>query len=203
LELLFVNNDPPRVTANLSSSSISTTVPRVKPLSLIDLEDISEDSEDDEILLSSLSNHHRTVELVDPSQKIEDYLEVNVNDEIVTPVPIDQATSSDTQQQKQRKACRSKEARNRRNRKRNRQLRPDRDRHVIYRQVYHRFNLKQLREFVADLNIRHAHVKPTRSSDMVSIGWKKSELVDRYFDQLPGDIFDKEHYYNYRRKKHR
>ena len=48
--------------------------------------------------------------------------------------------------------------------------------------------------------ILNAHLKLDTSSNWLSIGCKKSTSVERYFDRLPSDLFDEEHYYLYKRK---
>jgi hypothetical protein len=183
LSLLFINTDPPREVqiSSLITLKSSSDVTRLSYLN--DLEDISEDENDeDEILLSSVSNH-RVVE--------------------VNHISNDQPVKSSNEERKVRKSTRSSEARTRRNREKTRKMRSYRDQHVIYRQVYHQFKFHQIKKIIeVDLGIRYAHLKPIKSLNMVSIGWKHSDLVDRYFDKLPGDIFDKAHYIRYRRKKH-
>ncbi|CAF1564425.1 unnamed protein product [Rotaria sordida] len=77
-----------------------------------------------------------------------------------------------------------------------------RDRHIIYRNVYHRFTLKQIKNILRDRDVRYVHPKLDKSSRILSIGMKKSSLVDLYFDRIPGDLFDKFHYQQYRRQEH-
>ncbi|CAF4071321.1 unnamed protein product, partial [Rotaria magnacalcarata] len=44
-------------------------------------------------------------------------------------------------------------------------------------------------------DVRYVHLKLDKSLQVLSIGMKRSSLVDLYFDRLPGDLFDKKHYY--------
>ncbi|CAF1550995.1 unnamed protein product, partial [Rotaria sordida] len=72
-----------------------------------------------------------------------------------------------------RRKCRSTTARIRRNRKRNMVKRSYRDRHIIYRNVYHRFTLKQIKNILRDRDVRYVHPKLDKSSRILSIGMKK------------------------------
>ena len=76
-----------------------------------------------------------------------------------------------------------------------------RDRHIILRTVYHRFNISEIKNILRARDVRYVHLKLDKSSHIVSIGMKKSSLVDLYFDRLPGDLFDKEHYQQHRQRE--
>ncbi|CAF2139186.1 unnamed protein product [Rotaria magnacalcarata] len=52
-------------------------------------------------------------------------------------------------------------------------------------------------------DVRYVHLKLDKSSQVLSIGLKRSSSVDLYFDRLPGDLFDKKHYYQHRQHEHR
>ncbi|CAM4755271.1 unnamed protein product [Rotaria magnacalcarata] len=69
-----------------------------------------------------------------------------------------------------------------------------RDQHIILRIVYHRFKLHQIKNILRNRDVRYIHLKLDKSSQVLSIRMKRSSLIDLYFDRLPGDLFDKEHY---------
>ncbi|CAF2157744.1 unnamed protein product [Rotaria magnacalcarata] len=69
-----------------------------------------------------------------------------------------------------------------------------RDQHIILRTVYHRFKLHQIKNILRNRDVRYIHLKLHKSSQVLSIRMKRSSLIDLYFDRLPGDLFDKEHY---------
>ena len=96
---------------------------------------------------------------------------------------------------------RSAAARTRRNRKRNKVLRSYRDRHVLLRNVYHRFTLKQIKNILRDRDVHYVHLTFNKSSRLLSIGMKKATLVDLYSNRVPSDLFDKAHYRRYCRHK--
>jgi hypothetical protein len=54
---------------------------------------------------------------------------------------------------------------------------------------------------MVDLGLGSAHLKLNKSSSVLSIGFKKSVMVDQYFEKLPGDLFDKDHYDEHRRQR--
>jgi hypothetical protein len=54
---------------------------------------------------------------------------------------------------------------------------------------------------MVDLGLGSAHLKLNKSSSVLSIGFKKSVMVDQYFEKLPGDLFDKDHYHEHRRQR--
>ncbi|CAF1418442.1 unnamed protein product [Rotaria sordida] len=216
---LFTSNAPPH-SSSLSSStllenisedenetkstslSISNALLRSSlPLSNL-LEDISDDEgEDDEVFISSLSRHHDTDQLVNTTRHVDVFSTAIPENDVIELIPSDQELSSNELPQPRRK-CRSTTARIRRNRKRNMVKRSYRDRHIIYRNVYHRFTLKQIKNILRDRDVRYVHPKLDKSSRILSIGMKKSSLVDLYFDRIPGDLFDKFHYQQYRRQEH-
>jgi hypothetical protein len=202
--ILLENISEDESEAELTSLVIPKAPPHSSSLILSTLlEDISEgeNEEDDEIFVSSLSSQFRMKESIDPLQNAELTHGTLFDNDITDPAPLNQPLIPD-EQPKSRRTCRSAEARTRRNRKRNQALRPYRDQHVIYREVYYRFTLKQVKNILSDLGIRGVHLKPIRSTNFLSIGMKKDYLVDLYFDRLPGDLFDKKHYQQYRRHKH-
>ena len=95
---------------------------------------------------------------------------------------------------KQPSSRRSIEARKRRNQHRNRIRRASRDRHLIIRGIYHRFTLRQVKEQLMQLQIKHAHLRLDKVNRWLYIGLKRPEQIDLYFDRLPGDLFDRRHY---------
>ena len=76
-----------------------------------------------------------------------------------------------------------------------------RDRHVLLRNVYHRFTFKQIKKILRGRDVRYVHLKLHKSSRILSIGMKKATLVDLYFNRVPGDLFEKTHYRRYCRQK--
>ncbi|CAF5211181.1 unnamed protein product, partial [Rotaria magnacalcarata] len=63
--------------------------------------------------------------------------------------------------------------------------------------------LCQLKHIIRQRDVRYVHLKLDKSSQVLSIGLKRSSSVDLYFDRLPGDLFDKKHYYQHRQHEHR
>ena len=104
------------------------------------------------------------------------------------------------QPQSHHRVCRSVQARQRRNRKRNTVLRRYRNRHVVLRVVYHRFTIQLIKRVLRDLDVGYVHLTLNTSSHVLSIGMKKDSLVDLYFDRLPGNLFDQDHYHDYSRR---
>ncbi|CAF1325162.1 unnamed protein product [Rotaria magnacalcarata] len=171
-----------------STSTFNLHAPRHSSLPFSSLlEDIS-DEDDDEIFVSSISRINGTIPLINP----------------ISPVQIELAIVPATREPpKSRHTCRSLPSRIRRNYRRNAVKRSYRDRHCILRLVYHRFKLYQLKHILRQRNVRYVHLKLDKSSQVLSIGMKRSSLVDLYFDRLPGDLFDKKHYYQHRQHQHR
>lgn len=86
LDTLFTSNSLPRSTTSLSSTlftfDVRGCVAPVQPLMELQ-EDSEEDSEEEEIFLSSLTNHQRIVELVNPCQEEEEIGSVSLKCEAV------------------------------------------------------------------------------------------------------------------------
>ncbi|CAF4640267.1 unnamed protein product, partial [Rotaria sp. Silwood2] len=217
LTSLFTWNAPPH-SSSLSSSTLLKNVSEYKnetkptsasisnaprhsslPLSslLENITDEENEEEEDEIFVSSLSRHYDTNTLINSTRHVE--IEPAIVSGVVTiePAPLNQQLSANEPPQSRRN-CRSSSARTRRNHKRNMVKRLHRDQHLILRKVYHRFNLHQIKNILRNRDVQYVHLKLDKSSQVLSIGMKKSSLVDLYFDRLPGDLFDKEHYQHYR-----
>ncbi|CAF4631200.1 unnamed protein product [Rotaria sp. Silwood2] len=64
-----------------------------------------------------------------------------------------------------------------------------------FRYVYHRFSMKMIKLILHDLHINFVHIK--REKDQLIVGVKNSKLAEQLHQQLPLDIFDRQHYYNY------
>ncbi|CAF0964784.1 unnamed protein product [Rotaria sordida] len=93
---------------------------------------------------------------------------------------------------------RSAEARKRQNRKRNLYFRMQRYRYFITRPFYYRFTMKLVRHILAKHNIYYTHVKPV--DDLLLIGVKDKIIEQQNERRLPGDIFDRRHYYLFHRQ---
>ena len=89
---------------------------------------------------------------------------------------------------------RSLESRKRRNQHRNRIRRVLRDRHLMIRDVYHRFTVKQVKQQLKHLQIKNVHLRLDKLNRCLYIGLEKPERIDQYFDLIPGDLFDRRHY---------
>ncbi|CAF1401421.1 unnamed protein product [Rotaria sordida] len=92
----------------------------------------------------------------------------------------------------------SAETRKRRNRKRNLYLRMQRYRYFITRPFYYRFTLKLVRHILAEYKIYYIHVKPV--DYLLLIGVKDKIIEQQNERRLLGDIFDRLHYYLFRRQ---
>ncbi|CAF4698334.1 unnamed protein product [Rotaria socialis] len=121
---------------------------------------------------------------------------------LIEPIPVHQ-TLATREPPKSRHTCRSLSSRIRRNYRHNAVKRSYRDRHCIYRLVYHRFKLYQLKHILRQRDVRYVHLKLDKSAQVLSIGMKRSSLVNLYFNRLPGDLFDKKHYYQHHQHQHR
>ncbi|CAF3933001.1 unnamed protein product, partial [Rotaria sordida] len=97
-----------------------------------------------------------------------------------------------------RSRIRSAGARKRRNRKRNLYFRMQRYRYFIIRSFYYRFTMKLVRHILAEYNIYYTHVKPV--DDLLLIGVKDKIIEQQNERRLLGDIFDRRHYYLFRRR---
>ena len=201
---LFTTSAPPRTTSTpMSTSVISKSARRIERFRIpACLQDDSNEESDEEVFISSVVDQSRVDELVpsSPQLKIKTIPidRENVDIDIVDLNEQEQPSLLEKQHGKS-KACRSAEARTKRNWKRNRKLRSYRDQHVICRQVYHRFTQRQMKRIIKDRGVRQFHLIVDKSSNTVSIGWRQPNMVARYFQRLPGDLFDKDHYY--RQKK--
>ncbi|CAF1547712.1 unnamed protein product [Rotaria magnacalcarata] len=203
---LFTSNAPPHSSSLSSSSplknvseyqnaSISTSNSNLHapcrssvPFSSL-LENISDD-EDDEIFVSSISRINGTTPLINPIRPIQ--IEPAIVLDIVNREPLSVPQKLATREPpKSRHTCRSLPSCTRRNHRRNAVRRSYRDRHCIFRLVYHRFKLYQLKYIIRQCDVRYVHLKLDKSAQVLSIGMKRSSLVDLYFDRLPGDLFDK------------
>ncbi|CAF3986038.1 unnamed protein product [Rotaria sordida] len=92
----------------------------------------------------------------------------------------------------------SAETRKRRNRKRNLDFRMQRYRYFITRPFYYRFTMKLVRHILAEYKIYYTHVK--RVDDLLLIGVKDKIIEQQNERRLLGDIFDRRHYYLFRRQ---
>ncbi|CAF2149043.1 unnamed protein product [Rotaria magnacalcarata] len=196
LTALFTSNALPH-SPSLSSSSSLTTVSAYEnaiPFSSL-LEDISED-EDEEIFVSSISRINGTNPLNNLIRPVQIELAIVPDIVPIEPIPVHQ-TLATREPPKSRHTCRSLSSRIRRNYRRNAVKRSYRDRHCIYRLVYHRFKLHQLKHILRQRDVRYVHLKLDKSSQVVSIGMKRSSLVDLYFARLPSDLFNKKNYYRH------
>ncbi|CAM2727911.1 unnamed protein product [Rotaria socialis] len=185
-----------------STSTFNLHVPRHSSLPFSSLlEDISDD-DDDEIFVSSISRINDTIPLINPISPVQIELAIVPDIVPIEPIPVHQ-TLATREPPKSRHTCRSLLSRIRRNYRRNAVKRSYRDRHCIYRFVYHRFKLYQLKHILRQRDVRYVHLKLDKSLQVLSIGMKRSSLVALYFDRLPGDLFDKKHYYQHRHHQHR
>ena len=89
---------------------------------------------------------------------------------------------------------RSLESRKRRNQHRNRIRRVLRDRHLMVRNIYHRFNVKQVEEQLKHLQIKNVHLRLDKVNRCLYIGLKRPDRIEQYFDLIPGDLFGRRHY---------
>lgn len=196
--ILFTNTASPRTTTTHIPTSIISKNPRRTGRFRIPacLQEDSSDESDEEVFVSSVIDQSRAVELVPalPQAEINTSPVDRENIDIPDSIEQEQLSLLD-QQQKKTKACRSAEARARRNRKRNLKLRSYRDQHVICRQVYHKFTQQQIKRIILNQGVKQFHLVFDRSSNIVSIGWRQPEMVERYFRLLPGDLFNKDQYY--------
>ena len=160
------------------------------------LEGNSEDGnvETHDVLESHLSSPTDTQSLVNPTQEIDSLDIVTLAGSVIDlrslhhgPLSIDPP--------RPRRAVRSVEARKRRNRKRNLALRSLRDQHVLLRPLYYRFNIRQIKKILREREVRYIHLKLDKRSNCLSIDVTKSELIERYFDLIPGNLFDRDHYH--------
>ena len=101
----------------------------------------------------------------------------------------------DTRQSKRLRSCRSSSSRKRRNKRRNLTHRHRRDQHMMVREVYHRFNVTQIKTILRQRNTQYVHLVLHEDRGYVTIGVKKPELIEQYFDLIPGTLFDRDHYH--------
>ena len=196
----------------LYSSDVSALLISTEALCLVDnsppvmLNDESEE-DDDEIIIepSVLSRNDSLVrrqvhfvnevdgqrdERIDPSDQTNENKETN--EVMHRRASLDNADVE--HRSKQPSSRRSIEARKRRNQHRNRIPRTSRDRHLIIRSIYHRFTLRQVKEQLMRLQIKHVHLRLDRVNRWLYIGLKRPDQIDLYFDRLSGDLFDRRHY---------
>ena len=93
---------------------------------------------------------------------------------------------------------RSLEAKQRRNRKRNNIFRARRYRLFIIRPIYYRFSMRLIEFILNKFNVKYIHIKITGAS--LIIGVKNEELRDYNEHLLPRYIFDRRHYYLYKKQ---
>ncbi|CAF5103307.1 unnamed protein product, partial [Rotaria magnacalcarata] len=130
-----------------STSTFNLHVPRHSSLPFSSLlEDISDD-DDDEIFVSSISRINGTIPLIHPISPVQIELAIVPDIVPIEPIPVHQ-TLATREPPKSRHTCRSLPSRIRRNYRRNAVKRSYRDRHCIYRFVYHRFKLYQLKHIL-------------------------------------------------------
>ncbi|CAF4715424.1 unnamed protein product, partial [Rotaria sp. Silwood2] len=192
---LFTSNAPPYSSSLFSSTSLEdisedenetkstslsiSNAPRHSslPLSTL-LEDISEEEnedDEDEIFVSSLSRHYDTNTLINSTRHVEIEPAIVAGVVTIEPAPLNKQLSANEPPQSRRN-CRSSSARTRRNHKRNMVKRLHRDQHLILRKVYHRFNISQIKNILRARDVRYVHLKLDKSSQVLSIGMKKSSL---------------------------
>ncbi|CAF3753271.1 unnamed protein product [Rotaria sp. Silwood1] len=110
----------------------------------------------------------------------------------------EQTQQSLTKKHQLQSRTRSAEARKRRNRKRKLYFRMQRYRYFITRPFYYRFTMKLVRHILAEYNIYYTHVKPV--DDLLLIGVKDKIIEQQNERRLLCDIFDRRHYYLFRRQ---
>ena len=181
---LFISFDQP----NLYLSSLS-----------LFLEDISEDENiaTSVVLHSPLSSHGHPRPLADAIRPVDDS-DTLISGRSLNDLASSRPDSPSTEPLRRRRVIRSADARKRRNHKRNRVLRPLRDQHVLLRSIYRRFTMRQIKQILREREVRYFHLKVDRRIDSLSIGVKKSTLVDDYFDRIAGDLFSEHSYKQYR-----
>ena len=176
-----------------------------------DLEFISEDS-DEEILLTQSINPVNTQELYETVSD-DDYhstMKLKINDVVSSvnnhAVVVDDErddniciNNSDKQQVFiKNHPRRSLKAKQRRNRKRNNIFRARRYRLFIIRPIYYRFSIRLIKFILNKFNVKYIHIKITGAS--LIIGVKNEELKDYNEHLLPRHIFDRRHYYLYKKQ---
>ncbi|CAF1119595.1 unnamed protein product [Rotaria sordida] len=63
--------------------------------------------------------------------------------------------------------------------------------------MYHRFTMKLIRNILYHYNIRYTHIKTV--AELLVIGVENDIIKQQNEQQLPNDIFNRYHYYLYRR----
>ena len=127
-------------------------------------------------------------------------LEEISEDELPVVAPAER-NPDDIRQNKRFRSCRSVSARKRSNQRRNLVHRQRRDQHVMLREVYHRFNVTQIKTILRQRKVQYVHLVYHKDRGYVSIGVKKPELIAMYFDLIPGNLFNRDHYHTI--SKHR
>lgn len=92
------------------------------------------------------------------------------------------------------KSIRSQEARTRRNKKRNSATKKFRFVHTIVRSFYHGFTIRQMKDILRDRGIKKVNLKTDSRSNLIFIGTNNPDIIDKYFDLIPDDLFDKKNY---------
>ncbi|CAF1438112.1 unnamed protein product [Rotaria sordida] len=90
------------------------------------------------------------------------------------------------------RSCRSIQSRTKRNKKRNTTRRLFRYRHVIRRALYRKFPMFMVKMILRKLHIHFVHVN--RDVNELIIGIKSERLRAQYEEQIPMNLFDRNHY---------
>ncbi|CAF2973026.1 unnamed protein product [Rotaria sp. Silwood2] len=172
-----------------------------------DIEFISEDSDDEEtvnqcieitinndMLYKEISNDDNDANPALPPN--DNDLNVNNHDMVDDVSDYEQQQQCLTKKRQLHSGTRSAEARKRRNRKRNLYFRMRRYKYLITCPSYCQFTMKLVRRILAEYNIHYSHVKSVE--DLLIIGVKNKIIKQQNERRLPGDIFDKHHYYLFR-----
>jgi hypothetical protein len=181
---------------------------------IIDDKDLEPISEDDEIyrsqIIGPVTNKQPDYEEISMEEnELNDKLPINnvelitnevnesiidVNEEIKLMEDVEQKPA--TQKRKSTHQRRSKESRRRRNKKRNNTHRMRRYQHYITRPVYHKFNMPFVRKILKQHAIKYAHVKVVNG--LLIIGVRNEKSKQKYQEQIPEDIFDRQNYQHHR-----
>ncbi len=120
---------------------------------------------------------------------------IDDNEEIKSVEDIEQKPAA--QKQKSTHQRRSMESRRRRNRKRNNTHRTRRYQHYIIRPMYYKFNMPLVKKILKQHDIKYAHVKVVNG--LLIIGVRNDKIKQKYQEQIPEHIFDRQNYQYHRR----
>jgi hypothetical protein len=163
-----------------------------------DIEFVSSD-DDDEILLAQCINNDNepiTMPLLPNDNDIE--LSVN-NHNVVEDVNEEEQQQHVPMKSKSRRKRRSMEAQKYRNRKRNNVLRSLRYRYYTTRPMYYRFIMRSVRRILHQHDVYPTHVKEV--DGILVIGAKSRAMQQQHQQQLPMNIFDRQHYFEHRHRR--